>query len=277
MAKKNTEIPVKAFLDKAFMEGHDARILRIMAEFIAPQVRFEKYGVENSIVMFGSARTKPRDDASKYYKEIESKFSKLSKPTLKQRRERRTAESQLLMARYYEDARYIACEISKWAQSPKVQKCNFAIASGGGPGIMEAANRGAHDAGGLSIGLNISLPFEQKPNPYQTPGLCLDFHYFFVRKFWFLYLCKGLMAFPGGFGTLDEFFEVLTLVQTKKTVKKMPIVLYGRQYWDEVLNLDAMAKWGMIDYKDLKLYKIIDDPDEAVEYMITELSKIHKL
>jgi uncharacterized protein (TIGR00730 family) len=179
------------------------------------------------------------------------------------------------MARYYEDARRLAFMFTKWAKEIPPRRRRFVVTTGGGPGIMEAANRGAYEAGGKTIGLNIQLPFEQAPNPYITPSLNFEFHYFFMRKFWFAYPAKALVIFPGGFGTLDELFEILTLAQTEKLAKKILVVIYGSQYWDRVLNLQAMADFGTISHKDLDLFRVVNSPDEAFRELRDGLTKYH--
>ncbi len=179
------------------------------------------------------------------------------------------------MARYYEDARQLASMVTKWTQTLKGRRHRFVVTSGGGPGIMEAANRGAYEAGGKTIGLNIRLPFEQAPNPYITPSLNFEFHYFFMRKYWFAYLAKALVVFPGGFGTLDEMFEVLTLVQTEKLAKKISIVVYGSSYWNSILNLDVLVDKGAISAQDRALFQMADTPEEAFEILKSELTRHH--
>jgi uncharacterized protein (TIGR00730 family) len=189
--------------------------------------------------------------------------------------QRRRAEAGVEMARYYEDARQLASMVTKWTQTLKGRRHRFVVTSGGGPGIMEAANRGAYEAGGKSIGLNIRLPFEQAPNPYITPSLNFEFHYFFMRKYWFAYLAKALVVFPGGFGTLDEMFEVLTLVQTEKLAKKISIVVYGAAYWNSILNLDVLVDKGAISPQDRALFQMADTPQEAFEILKRELTRYH--
>ncbi len=179
------------------------------------------------------------------------------------------------MARYYEDARRLAYLLTTWAKALKSRRHRFVVTSGGGPGIMEAANRGAYEAGGKTIGLNIRLPFEQCPNRYVTPSLNFEFHYFFMRKYWFAYLAKALVVFPGGFGTLDEMFEFLTLSQTRKLAKKMTIVLYGSSYWDEVLNLDVLVDKGAISPRDRELFHVANTPDEAFALLRENLTRDH--
>jgi uncharacterized protein (TIGR00730 family) len=188
---------------------------------------------------------------------------------------RRRAEAGVEMARYYEDARELASMVTRWTQTLKGRRHRFVVTSGGGPGIMEAANRGAYEAGGKTIGLNIRLPFEQAPNPYITPSLNFEFHYFFMRKYWFAYLAKALVVFPGGFGTLDEMFELLTLVQTEKLAKKISIVVYGSSYWNSILNLDVLVDKGAISARDRALFQMADTPAEAFEILKNDLTRYH--
>jgi len=274
MSKKNKYSdppPLKAYNNPDFLNSSAARKIRVLCEFTEPESRFEHFNVKDTIVFFGSARTIPRDVAEQNVTELKQQLeeSRGNAPGLEQ--ELIKADRALKQSRYYEDARLLAKKLTEWSKSLGDHERRFIICSGGGPGIMEAANRGASEASGLSIGLNISLPFEQAPNPYITRELNLDFHYFFVRKFWFVYLAKALVIFPGGFGTLDELFDVLTLVQTGKTKKEMPIVIYGSEYWREVLNFDALEKWGTISTEDLKLFSFFDDVDEAFEFLRDEL------
>src|SRR5213076_2313434 len=179
------------------------------------------------------------------------------------------------MARYYEEARRLAFLLTQWSREIPARRHRFVVTSGGGPGIMEAANRGAYEAGGKTIGMNIRLPFEQSPNPYITPALNFEFHYFFMRKFWFAYLAKALVIFPGGFGTLDELFEILTLAQTQKLAKKILVVIYGREYWDRLINFQAMSDAGAISASDLDLFKLVDSPEEGFEFLKDGLTKYH--
>src|SRR6201992_3750780 len=213
-----------AYLNTEFMNSPDARVLRIISEFLEPFAHFRREKIRDTVVFFGSARI--REDGP--------------------------------MSRYYDDARTLARMLTEWSGQFESNQHRFVICSGGGPGIMEAANRGAHEGGGKTVGLNIGLPFEQFPNPYITPELSFEFHYFFMRKFWFAYLAKGLVVFPGGFGTLDELTEILTLLQTQKLRKKMAVVLYGTSFWKEVLNFDALVRHGMISEQDLELFKFAD-------------------
>ena len=254
---------VKAYTNEHFLHSTDARPLRILAEYIEPATRFAEFDVQDTIVIFGSARTKPRDVAETLL--AEAKESGDAEAIEK-------AENVLDMSAYYEATRELSHRLTKWSKAlgdPNGRR--FVICSGGGPGIMEAANRGASEAKGENIGLNISLPFEQNDNPYITRRLSFEFHYFFMRKFWFSYMAKAIVAMPGGFGTLDEFFEVLTLVQTGKIKKAMPIVLFGKEFWDGVLNLDVLVKYGTISPSDLDLFMTTDSVDEAFEFLTTEL------
>ena len=223
-----------AYMNQNFLNSVDARALRILAEFLEPLSHFRREKIRDTVVFFGSARIE------------EGKGS---------------------LSRYYDEARTLARMLTQWSDQFVNGIRRFVICSGGGPGIMEAANRGAADAGGKTIGLNIGLPFEQYPNPYITPELSFEFHYFFMRKFWFAYLAKALVIFPGGFGTLDELMEVLTLTQTQKLAKKMGIVLYGTDYWKEIVNFDALVKYGMISPEDLNLFEFADDPATAFELL----------
>ena len=270
--------PVKAYKNLKFLNSPDARALRILAEYLEPLSRFRKYQVVDTVVFFGSARTKPMKEAKAKLREIESKIKELEsrgKPVPQSLLDEKSrAEIDVYMSRYYEDAVELARLITEWSASlGEANGHRFVVCSGGGPGIMEAANKGAYKARGLSIGLNISLPYEQKPNQYITEELNFEFHYFFMRKFWFIYPAKALVIFPGGYGTLDELFEVLTLLQTRKIKKKMLVLIYGSEYWKKIVNFDAMVEYGVIDKDDLKLFKFVDTPIEAFEYLKNELTK----
>ena len=227
---------VKAYHDREFVNSKDARALRILAEYLEPRSRFEKHGVEDTVVFFGSARFKESN-------------------------------------RWYKAARELAFRMTQWSMNLTGTERRFVVCSGGGPGIMEAASRGASEANGKSVGLGISLPFEQHDNPWLTPELGFHFHYFFMRKFWFAYLAKAMVAFPGGFGTLDELFETLTLVQTRKMRKPMPIVLFGKSYWDEVIDFEALVRHGTIDAKDVNLVHRTDSVDDAYAFLVPRLRK----
>ena len=230
-----------AYKNEPFLDSPDARPLRILSEYLEPLSHFRDEQIQDTIVFFGSARIYETG----------------------------------IMGRYYRDARTLARLLTEWTKTIEGGARRFVVCSGGGPGIMEAANRGAQDAGGKTIGLNIGLPFEQRPNPFITPELSFEFHYFFMRKFWFAYLAKALVVFPGGFGTLDEMSEILTLAQTQKLENKILIVLYGSQYWKEVVNFDALVKYGMIAESDLELFQYADDPQSALRILQEGLTKHH--
>ncbi|HZS51952.1 MAG TPA: LOG family protein [Bryobacterales bacterium] len=246
-----TYIPPKAYRNIAFLNSYHARPLRILAEYLEPFARFREEKVYDTIVFFGSARVCDRETALQCIRKARSALT------------RKQAQRLLKTSAYYEAARELARMLTEWSMALSSEPARFVVCSGGGPGIMEAANRGAADAGGRSIGLNISLPFEQLPNPYITRRLSFDFHYFFMRKYWFAYLAKALIIFPGGYGTCDELMEILTLNQTGKFKKKMLVLIYGRKYWDEVLSFDAMQKWGMIDEQDRQWIQYADTPKTA--------------
>jgi len=224
-----------AYKNEEFLDSDDARPLRILAEYLEPMHAFQRERICDTIVFFGSARI--------------------------------TSDGPL--SGYYDDARELAHRVATWSESLPDDAHNYVVCTGGGGGIMEAANRGASEAGSKTIGLNIGLPREQRPNPYLTPDLTFEFHYFFMRKLWFAHLARALVVFPGGFGTLDELFEVLTLMQTRKIERQIPIVLYGSKYWNEIINFEALVRHGMIDRADLDLFRFADDPASALEILKT--------
>jgi uncharacterized protein (TIGR00730 family) len=236
--------------------------LRILAEYLEPKARFEKHGVEDTIVFMGSARTKSRGDAEEMLRQAEAGKGDLER-----------ARMALKMSAYYEAARELASRLTQWSKTLDQKERRFVVCTGGGPGIMEAANRGAAEARGLNVGLTISIPVEEFDNPYVTRELSFHFHYFFMRKFWFAYLAKAVIVFPGGFGTLDELFELLTLVQTRKLRKRMPIVLFGTEYWRQVVDFDALARHGMIDTADIGLVHRTDSIDDAYEWIVRQLAE----
>ena len=258
--------PFKAYDNHTFLHGPEARTIRVNCELLEPKYRFKDQGVENTIVIFGSARTKAPEDAKEILDKLESEFSGKDSLTPEEDQKLRRAKMDLAQSKYYGDCQELASRIAKWSESLPDGK-DIYICSGGGPGIMEAANRGAFDAGAKSIGLNISLPFEQHHNPYISQELNFEFHYFFVRKYWFLYMAKALIAFPGGFGTMDELFELLTLVQTGKVQEGAPIILFGKDYWSRLFNFEALVEWGYISPGDLDLFKIVDTVDEAEAHL----------
>jgi len=271
---KRRPVPDKAYKNLPFLNSPDARTLRVLAEYLEPQRRFEQERVRDTVVFFGSARILAPAAARRRSRAARQKLSAARRPSPRMRREMQEAEGGLVLSRYYEEARELARLLTVWSMGHEDGR-RFVVCSGGGPGIMEAANRGALEAGGKSIGLNISLPFEQNPNPYISDELNFEFHYFFMRKFWFVYLAKAMAVFPGGFGTLDELMEVLTLIQTRKADKTVPIVIYGSDYWREVLDFEAMAKWGTISASDLDLFRFANTPEEAFAYLRDELSRLY--
>jgi uncharacterized protein (TIGR00730 family) len=232
-----------AYQEEAFLRSPDSRPLRILAEYLWPLSHFHDEKIQDTIVFFGSARIKENGP----------------------------------LGRYYAEARELARMVTEWAEtvSEPGKSHRFVVCSGGGPGLMEAANRGASEVGGKTIGLNIGLPFEQRPNPYITPELCFEFHYFFMRKFWFAYLAKALVVFPGGFGTLDEMTEILTLAQTRKLESRIVIVLYGSEFWNEILNFDALLRHGVISESDMKLFQFADTPEHALQILQTDLTRAY--
>jgi len=265
-----------AYENPAFLNSADGRLIRIVSEFMEPLARFRREQIQDTVVFFGSARFRGKEEADHELELLANTGSAQPAPSEEQPArapeiaagkasdlQRMRAVAAVEMARYYEDARRLSFMLTEWAKTIPSRRHRFVVTSGGGPGIMEAANRGAHEAGGKTIGLNISLPFEQFPNPYITPALNFEFHYFFMRKLWFAYLAKALVVFPGGFGTLDEMFELLTLVQTHKMAKKITVVIYGPEYWKKVFNLETLVGTGAISPKDIDLFQFANTPEEA--------------
>jgi uncharacterized protein (TIGR00730 family) len=259
-----------AYLNRSFLESEEARPIRILSEYSEPLGRFKREKIQDTVVFFGSARILSREFAERALAGLRTKPAGDDYEALLRR-----SQKAVEWSRYYEEARELARMHAEWAKSLEGPNHRFVVCSGGGPGIMEAANRGATDAGAKSIGLNIRLPFEQGPNPYITPGLHFEFHYFFMRKFWFAYLAKSLVVFPGGFGTLDEMFEILTLMQTQKLAKQIQVILYGSDYWDQILSIDPMIDWGAVSPDDKKLLMRADTPHEACELLKQHLTEHH--
>ncbi len=262
-----------AYQNKPFLDSPDGRVLRILAEYQEPLARFRREQIQDTVVFFGSARFHGHEYAAKNLATIEQNSAGL--PADKLKKELNRAQAGVEMARYYEDARKLAHMLTEWSIQIPARRRRFVVTTGGGPGIMEAANLGAHEAGGKTIGLNIQLPFEQYPNQYITPSLNFQFHYFFMRKFWFAYLAKGLVIFPGGFGTMDELFEILTLAQTDKLAKKILVIIYGSEYWNRIINFQAFVDAGAVAQEDLDQFKIVDSPEEAFEFLRDGLTKYH--
>src|ERR1035438_7698278 len=262
-----------AYQNQPFLNSPDGRILRLLSEYSEPLSRFRREQIQDTVVFFGSARVQSRITADNQLSGARS--SGVGVTAAQRALEIKQAEAAVDMARYYEDARRLAHLLTTWSAHIPARRHRFVVTTGGGPGIMEAANLGAHEAGGKTIGLNINLPFEQFPNPYITPSLNFEFHYFFMRKFWFAYLAKALVIFPGGFGTLDELFEILTLAQTEKLAKKIVVVIYGSAYWKKVVNFEAMVDAGTISATDLELFKMCDSPEESFEFLKQGLTTYH--
>lgn len=273
-----------AYENDHFINSPDGRVFRILAEYSEPLARFRKERVQDTVVFFGSARFIGMDAAEDQMRLLENTGSAKLAPEEEQpafdgektsELKKKRTEAAIEMARYYEDARTLAHMMATWAMKLPGRRNRFVVTSGGGPGIMEAANRGATEAGAKTIGLNIALPFEQVPNPWITPELNFQFHYFFMRKYWFAYLAKALVVFPGGFGTLDEMFELLTLAQTRKLAKQITVVIYGREYWSQVINLDVLVDKGAIAVKDRDLFQFADTPEEAFHLLVDGLTRNH--
>jgi len=279
-----------AYENPAFLNSPDGRALRFLSEYSEPLARFRREKVQDTVVFFGSARFASLDSAQQKLEVLERPGSVKPAPVEEQPASNgaleasdpehaslrlKRARAAVEMAQYYEDARKLASMLTTWSKSIRSKRRRFVVTSGGGPGIMEAANLGAYEAEGKTIGFNIRLPYEQMPNPYISPELNFEFHYFFMRKYWFAYLAKALVVFPGGFGTMDELFELLTLAQTGKLAKKMTVVIYGRKYWERIINFQALVDWGAISQRDLDLFFFADTPEDAFEILKENLTKHH--
>jgi uncharacterized protein (TIGR00730 family) len=273
MNESNVKRAPLAYENETFVNSPDGRILRILSEYMEPIARFRREQIQDTVVFFGSARFHSLAVAQDKLAELGSTGLQLS--DVQSETNQKRAMAAVDMARYYEDARRLAFLLSKWSIQIPARRRRFVVTTGGGPGIMEAANLGAQQAGAKTIGLNIALPFEQMPNPHITPALNFEFHYFFMRKFWFAYLSKALVIFPGGFGTFDEFFEILTLAQTQKLAKKILVVVYGSEYWNRLINFQTMVDAGTISPEDLELFKMVDSPEEGFEFLRDGLTKYH--
>jgi uncharacterized protein (TIGR00730 family) len=263
----------KAYNNIEFLNSRDARPIRILCEFFEPLKRFRENKIKGTIVFFGSSRILPEREAKAVLRDVKKRMASCEKPTASLRRELRRAENMLKMSKYYSEARELAKEVTLWSKSFSNGK-RYVVCSGGGPGIMEAANRGALEAGGKSIGLNISLPQAvQAPNPYISQDYEFEFHYFFMRKWWFFYLAKALIIFPGGFGTMDELMEILTLRQTRKVPHKFPVLLFGRDYWNKVVDFKFLVESGTISQSDLRIFRYVDSAEEAMDYLKRTIHK----
>src|SRR5216684_8437955 len=262
-----------AYLLPEFLESAEARPIRILAEYLEPLRRFRDQKIQDTVVFFGSARVDSRERAELALGTLRARG--VQDADEQYQTELKHSGKAVEWARYYEDARELARLLTAWSRTLPGENHRFVVTSGGGPGIMEAANRGAREAGGKTIGLNIRLPFEQLPNRYISPELNFEFHYFFMRKYWFAYLSKALVVFPGGFGTLDELFEILTLAQTRKLAKKIIVIIYGSEYWNRVLNLQALVDSGAISEEDKKLFIFADTPEAAFEALKEGLTRYH--
>jgi uncharacterized protein (TIGR00730 family) len=272
-SENKEEWPIKAYKNLEFLRSDKARFIRILCELFEPEERFKVAGVEKTIVLFGSARTKPSKEAAAQLKSVNELIAQSATPTETLQKRLKEAKMDLKASKYYDAAQELSQKLTEWSlQLP--EKDRLLICSGGGPGIMEAANRGAHEANGKSVGLSISLPFEERVNDYISKELQFEFKYFFIRKYWFVMLAKSLVAFPGGFGTLDELFETLTLMQTKKVNGKAPIVLFGKEFWNELINLETLVEWGMISEDDLNYIHITDSVEDAFNFVVREVQKL---
>lgn len=260
-----SNLPEKAYRSMDFLTSKDARIIRILSEFLEPQARFKQHNIVDTIVFFGSARLMSKRDSNKLLRDFKKNYDSKKRDYAKKLKQ---IEVLVRMSKYYEDAVELSEKLTKWSMQLPTNKKRFIVCSGGGPGIMEAANKGAKKAGGYSIGLNISIPFEQFVNKYVKKDLAFEFHYFFMRKFWFAYLAKALIVFPGGFGTLDELMEVLTLMQTGKIKKDLKVIVYDEEYWKSIINFQPLIDNGMISEEDLKLFDFCSDVDEMFNKIV---------
>jgi uncharacterized protein (TIGR00730 family) len=268
------EISPLPFLNLDFLKSPTARIIRIIAEYLEPAERFRRARIRDTIVFFGSARSPSPEQAAQQLADVDEQIARAGNASTKLAEARKRAQNAMRLARYYEQAVELSRRLTEWSRSLTGNR-DFIICSGGSGGMMEAANRGASLAGGKTVGLNIQLPQEQAVNSYIPRELVFNFHYFFMRKFWFVYLAKALVIFPGGFGTMDEFFEVLTLIQTSKPRKSMPVVLFGSEYWDDVINFDALVRWGTVTEKELRIFHKTDSVDDAYSYLTGKLEELY--
>ena len=274
MAENKSEISRLSFLNTEFLKSPAARTIRILSEYLEPAERLRRARIRDTIAFFGSARSSSPEQAAQQLAEVNEQIARAGSVSAELSEARTRAETAVRLARYYRDAVDLSRRLTEWSKS-LTGNYDFIICSGGSGGMMEAANRGASLAGGKTIGFNIQLPHEQAVNSYVPRELVFNFYYFFMRKFWFLYLAKALVIFPGGFGTMDEFFEVLTLIQTKKPRKTMPVVLFGNEYWDEVINFDAFVRWGTVSAEELQVFYKTDSVDDAYKYLTGKLEGLY--
>jgi Predicted Rossmann fold nucleotide-binding protein len=266
--------PPLAYLNADFLKSSEGRIIRILSEYLEPDARMRRHRVRDTIVFFGSARSVEPEAAEAVIESVKREIEQAGGLTPELEAAQLRAEYAGKLARYYYNAMELARRVTEWSKGLTGQH-HFIVCSGGSGGMMEAANRGASMAGGKTIGLNIQLPHEQEVNPYVSRHLIFNFHYFFMRKFWFVYPAKALVVFPGGFGTMDELFEVLTLIQTKMPRKAMPVILFGKEFWDEVINFDSLVRWGVVSPQDLEIFYKTDSIDDAFQYLTSKLEKLY--
>jgi uncharacterized protein (TIGR00730 family) len=266
--------PPLAYLNAEFLKSQEARIIRILSEYLEPATRLRRHRVQDTIVFFGSARSVSPEQAAAELELVQEGIKPGDELTPEVQAKLAHAEQAIKLARYYNDAVELARRVTEWSKG-LTSSHHFIVCSGGSHGMMEAANRGASIARGQTIGMNIQLPLEQEVNKYVSRELVFNFHYFFMRKFWFVYPAKALVVFPGGFGTMDELFEVLTLIQTKKPNKTMPVILFGSEFWDEIINFDALVRWGVVSPMDLDIFHRTDSVDDAFEYLTSRLEKLY--
>ena len=266
--------PPLPYLNTEFLKSPEARVIRILSEYVEPAMRLRRHRVQDTIVFFGSARSMSPEVAAEELESVKQEINNVGDLTPELEARLARAEQSVKLARYYYDAMELARRVTEWSKG-LTSSHHFIVCSGGSHGMMEAANRGASIARGQTIGLNIELPLEQEVNQYVSRELVFNFHYFFMRKFWFVYPAKALVVFPGGFGTMDELFEVLTLIQTKKPSKTMPVILFGSEFWDEVLNFEALVRWGVVNPEDLEIFHKTDSVDDAFEYLTSRLEKLY--
>src|SRR5262245_53381749 len=262
------------YLDTEFLRSPEARVLRILAEYIEPATRLHRHRIRDTIVFFGSARSVSPEQAEAELRLVREGLKEGEAPTPQVEAKLAHAEQSVKLARYYQDAMELARRVTEWSKG-LTSNHHFIVCSGGSRGMMEAANRGASIARGQTIGLNIQLPLEQEVNQFVSRELVFNFHYFFMRKFWFVYPAKALVVFPGGFGTMDELFEVLTLIQTKKPSKTMPVILFGTEFWNDVIDFEALVRWGVVSASDLEIFRLTDSVDDAFDYLTAKLEKLY--